>query len=51
MNSATAPRSRGPRNDRINWVGGPLRDQNGDPEMMDVMKMIGAFTNCLESFT
>ena len=51
MNSATAPRSRGPRNDRINWVGGPLRDQNGDLKMMDVMKMIGAFTNCLESFT
>ena len=51
MNSATVPRSRGPRNDRINWVGGPLRDQNGDLKMMDVMKMIGAFTNCLESFT
>ena len=27
------------------------RDRNGDPGMMDVMKMIGAFTNCLESFT
>ena len=45
MNSATAPRSRGPRNDRINWVGEPLRDPNGDPKMMDVIKMIGAFTN------
>ena len=29
----------------------PLRDQNGNPGMMDVIKMIGAFTNCLESFT
>ena len=51
MNNANAPRSRGPRNDRRNWAGEPSRDQNGDPEMMDVMKMIGAFTNCLESFT
>ena len=50
MNSATAPRSQGPRNDRRNWAGEP-RDRNGDPGMMDVMKMIGAFTNCLESFT
>ena len=51
MNNATAPRSRGPRNDRRNWAGEQSRDQSGDPEMMDVMKMIGAFTNCLESFT
>ena len=51
MNSKTAPRSQGPRNDRRNWVDEPLRGQNGDPRMMDVMKMIGAFTNCLESFT
>ena len=32
-------------------VGEPSRDRNGDLEMMDVMKMIGAFTNYLESFT
>ena len=51
MNSTTTPRSRGPRNDRINWAGEPSRDRNGDLGMMDVMKMIGAFTNCLESFT
>ena len=51
INSATPQRSRGPRNDRRNWAGEPLRDQNGDTGMMDVMKMIGAFTNCLESFT
>ena len=29
----------------------PLRGRRGDPGVMDVMKMIGAFTNCLESFT
>ena len=51
MNSATPQRSRGPKNDWGNWAGEPLRDQNGDLGMMDVMKMIGAFTNCLESFT
>ena len=51
MNNASTPRSRGPRNDRRNWVGEPLRGRNGDPGMMDMMKMIGAFTNCLESFT
>ena len=51
MNSATAPRSRGPRNDKRNWAGEPSRNRNGDPGMIDVMKMIGAFTNCLESFT
>ena len=51
MNSVTPQRSRGPRNDRRNWAGEPSRDQNGDPGMMNMMKMIGAFTNCLESFT
>ena len=49
MNNATTPRSRGPRNDKRNWAGEPLRDQGGDTGMMDVMKMIGAFTNCLEA--
>ena len=51
MNNASAPRSRGPRNDRRNWAGELSRGRNGDPGMMDVMKMIGAFTNYLESFT
>ena len=51
MNNANAPRSRGPKNDGRNWVGEPSRGQNGDPEMMEVMKMIRAVTNCLESFT
>ena len=51
INNASAPRSRGPRNDRKNWVGGPSRGRSGDPGVIDMMKMIGAFTNCLESFT
>ena len=50
-NSATPQRSRGPRNNKRNWAGEQSRDQNGDPGMMDVMKMISAFINCLESFT
>ena len=51
MNNASAPRSRRTRNDGRNWAGEPSRGRNGDLGMMDVMKMIGAFTNCLESFT
>ena len=43
--------TRGPRNDKRTWAVESSRDQNSDPRMMDVMKMIGAFTNCLESFT
>ena len=41
MNNASAPRSRGPRNDRRNWAGEPSRGRCGDPEVIDVMKMIG----------
>ena len=51
MNNASAPRSRGPRNDKRNWAGEPSRGRNGDPRIMNDMKMIGAFTNCLERFT
>ena len=51
MNNSSAPRPQGPRNDRRNWAGEPSRGQRSDPRVMDVMKMIGAFTNCLESFT
>ena len=50
-NSATPQKSRGPRNDRRNWAGEQSRDQNGDPGMMNMIKMIGAFNNCLESFS
>ena len=51
MNNASAPRSRGLRNDKKNWAGEPSRGRSGDPEVMDMMKMIEAFTNYLESFT
>ena len=51
VRNASDQRSRGPRNDKRTWVVEPSRCRNGDPEMMDVIKMIGAFTNCLESFT
>ena len=51
LRNASDQRSRGPRNDKRTWVVEPSRGRNGDLEMMDVMKMIGAFTNCLESFT
>ena len=44
-------RLRRPRNDKRTWAVESSRDRNVDPGMMDVMKMIGAFTNCLESFT
>ena len=44
-------RSRRPRNDKRTWAVESSRDRNVDPGMMDVMKMIGTFTNCLESFT
>ena len=51
LRNASDQRSRGQRNDKRTWVVESSRDRNSDPEMMDVMKMIGAFTNCLESFT
>ena len=51
MNNASAPRSQGPRNDRRNWAGKPSRARSGDLGVIDMMKIIGAFTNCLESFT
>ena len=51
LRNASDQRSRGPRNDKRTWEVKPSRGRNGDPGMMDVMKMIGAFTNYLESFT
>ena len=51
LRNASDQRSKGPRNDKRNWVVESSRDRNNDLGMMDVMKMIGAFTNCLESFT
>ena len=37
--------------DKRTWVVESLRGRNGDHGEVDVMKMIGAFTTCLESFT
>ena len=51
LRNASDQRSKRPRNDKRTWAVEPSRDRNVDPGMMDVMKMIGAFTNCLESFT
>ena len=50
LRNASDQRSRGPRNDKSTWAVESSRDRNSDPRMMDVMKMIGAFINCLESF-
>ena len=51
LRNASDQRSKGPRNDKSTWVVESSRDRNSDPRMMDVMKMIDAFTNCFESFT
>ena len=51
LNNASDQRSRGPRNDKRTWAVEQSRGRDGDSRMMDVMKMIGAFTTCLESFT
>ena len=51
LKNASDQRSREPRNDKRTWVVESLRGQNGDPSVMDMMKMIGTFTTCLESFT
>ena len=51
LRNASDQRSRGQRNNKRTWVVESSRDRNSDLGMMDVMKIIGAFTNCLESFT
>ena len=51
LKNACDQRSRGPRNDKRTWAVEPSRDRNSDLRMMDVIEMIGAFTNCLENFT
>lgn len=50
LNNARDQRSKGPRDDRRNWTVGQPRSQNGDSGVMDVMKMIKAFTTCLANF-
>ena len=51
LKNANDQTSRGPRNDKKTWVVESSRGQNGDPSVVYMMKMIGAFTTCLESFT
>ena len=50
LKNASDQRSRGPRNEKRTWAVESSRGRNGDPVVVDVMKMIGAFTICLESF-
>ena len=51
LKNASDQRSKGPRNDKRNWVVEQPRGQDGDSGVMDVMKMIDAFTTCLASFS
>ena len=50
LKNSSAQKSRGPRNDKRNWFVKQLIRRDGDSGVMDVMKMIGAFTTCLASF-
>ena len=50
LKNASDQRSRGPRNDKRNWAIKQSRGWDGDSRVMDVMKMIDAFTTCLASF-
>ena len=43
-------RSRGPRDDKRNWAVEKSRGRDGDSGVMDVKKMINAFTTCLANF-
>ena len=50
LNNHRDQRSRGPRDDKRNWTVGQPRSQIEDSSVMDVMKMIKAFTTCLANF-
>ena len=50
LRNVSDQRSKGPRNDKRTWAVESSRGRNGDPVVVDVMKMIGVFTTCLESF-
>ena len=41
---------RGPRSDKRNWAVERSGGRDGDSRVMDVMKMIDAFTTCLANF-
>ena len=51
LRNASAQRSGGPRNDKQNRAAEQSKDQEGNPDVMDVIRMIDAFTTCLASFT
>ena len=51
LKNSGAQRPRGPRNDKRTWAIEQSRGRDGDSGVMDVIKLIGAFTICLESFT
>ena len=51
LKNACDQRSKGPKNDKRNWAVEQPRGQDGDSGVMDVMKMIDAFTTCLASFS
>ena len=50
LNNARDQRSRGPRDGKKNWAVGQPRGRDVDFGVMDVMKMIDAFTTCLANF-
>ena len=50
LKNSGAQRLRGPRDDKRNWVVEQSRGQNDDSGVMDIMKMIDAFTTCLANF-
>ena len=50
LKNVSDQRSRGPRNDKRNWAVEQSRGRDGDFGVMDVMKMIDAFTTCLTNF-
>ena len=50
LKNASDQRSREPRNDKRNWTVEQSRGRDGNYRVMDVMKMIDAFTTCLASF-
>ena len=50
LKNASDQRSKGSRNDKRNWAVEQSGGRDGDSGVMDVMKMIDAFTTCLANF-
>ena len=51
LKNASDQKSKGPRNDKRNWAVKQPRGQDSDSSVIDMMKMIDAFTTCLASFS